>query len=298
MRKKIKEERIMKKINVKKNVISTLCGLCIITAFPVNFHAAKPGESDFSGTTIRVRSQSAIKIESAIQNAIPVGKVPALKRGATRGIPTITKTLKGIEFVAPSTVPENSHPDYSAKAMFSDGSTQYVTTSAIWSKDSNWGDMDSNRRYRLKTGSVPSNQSITIKSIYEYNGMKKSAHMTVNIKNITPTYEVNQNNTTNGGGTLGPILKLKASVSGTRLTLTLTKKDGTPWTESGTVYFKVGVDQTNGTLREEIKIAPGKRLQPYTHNLTEHPGYPKQFYVRFKGLKGQAWVGPITVYER
>ncbi len=100
----------------------------------------------------------------------------------------------------------------------------------------------------------------------------------------------------NDSGTWGSILKLKASISGTALILTATKKDGIPWISSGKLYFKVGTYKSFGSNRKTINIYSGNKSSSYTHNMSSFDTYPKRFYVRYDANSGgYAWVGPIII---
>lgn len=110
------------------------------------------------------------------------------------------------------------------------------------------------------------------------------------------SYTIDGKSTTAGGGTWGAIMKLTASLSGTDLTLKLTRKDGGSWTSSGYAYFKVGTYESYGSNRNVAYIRAGDRSETYTHDLGDYNGYPKEFYVRYEATAGgYAWVGPITV---
>lgn len=210
------------------------------------------------------------------------------------------KVLSSLSISGLSSVNENSYGDYSAIATFSDGSTQTVTssTATVWSENSSYASMDSYTAGRLKTGSISSNQSVTVTASYTYNGVTKTASKSVTIVNV-PVYSIDKTLTTSGSGTLGS-LKMTASLSGTSLTLTVSKADGTAWKNSGTLYFKVGSYESYGANRKTVSISSGTTTSPsYTHNLTDYAGtYPKYFYARFEASSGYVWVGPITVTEK
>ncbi len=126
-----------------------------------------------------------------------------------------------------------------------------------------------------------------------------SVVFSVQVNAPTPSYSVSSSSTTNGGGTWGSILRLNASLSGTNLTLTVRKSDGSAWTSPGTVYFKVGTYEPYGVNRVQYSAYAGATSFSYTHNLLDYQGqYPKSFYVRYEASGGgYAWVGPITVTE-
>ena len=212
---------------------------------------------------------------------------------------TIVKKLSYISVSGSSAVNENSYGDYKATAYFSDNTSQIVTTSATWSENSSYAYMDSYTKGRLRTNAVSSNQSVTVTASYTYNGETKSGYITVTVKNI-PIYSVSPSYTTSGGGTWGAILKMSASLSGTTLTLTVTKKDGSTFKTAGNLYFKVGTYESYGVNRCSKYISSGSYSGACTHNLADYTGtYPKNFYARFEsGGGGYAWVGSITVTEK
>ncbi|MBF0524100.1 MAG: M23 family metallopeptidase [Deltaproteobacteria bacterium] len=114
---------------------------------------------------------------------------------------------------------------------------------------------------------------------------------------LTQVFRIDKSDTTSGGGTWGAILKMTASLSGTNLTLTVSKADGSAFTSSGTVYFKVGTYESSGENRYTLSVNSGDRSKAYYHDLTSYPGYPKGFYVRCENQGGYAWVGPINVSD-
>ena len=93
---------------------------------------------------------------------------------------------------------------------------------------------------------------------------------------------------------------MQASISGTDLTLTVTKQDNSSWTSSGYMYFKVGAYESYGGHDQETAyMYEGRSSVSYTHDLSDYSGdYPKEFYARYESdAGGDAWVGPITVTE-
>jgi len=74
---------------------------------------------------------------------------------------------------------ENSFADYKATALFADGTTQDVTTSAVWSENSYYASLDTVVKGRLKTAAVPLKQTVTLTAKYTYNGVTKTAQMPV-----------------------------------------------------------------------------------------------------------------------
>jgi hypothetical protein len=100
------------------------------------------------------------------------------------------------------------------------------------------------------------------------------------------------------GGKYSDILKLEAFISGTNLTLKVRKTDGSSFSTSGYIHFKVGSPETYGVDRTKVRINRGNYSKSYTHNLASYSssGYPKKFYVRYEADNGGwAWVGAITV---
>ena len=130
------------------------------------------------------------------------------------------------------------------------------------------------------------------------------------IPSVFASYSIDGNSTTTNGESFwnSEILRLSANLSGTDLTLTVTKKDSGDFKSSGTVYFKVGSPETFGAVRDETSVYDGLSSRSYTHDLADYlniawednlTGYPKEFYVRYEGPDNTwAWVGPIWVsYE-
>lgn len=78
-----------------------------------------------------------------------------------------------------STIPENSYGSYKLTAACSDGMTQDVTTSALWSENSVYASLTD--KGVMKTTTVASTQSVTLKAGYTYNGVTKTASVPVTI---------------------------------------------------------------------------------------------------------------------
>lgn len=89
--------------------------------------------------------------------------------------------LKGLSISGPSTVTENGTAQFTAKALFSDGSSQTVTPS--WSESSSVTTISS--AGLLSAGSVSSNTSVTVSATYTTGGITKSTSATVVVVNAT-----------------------------------------------------------------------------------------------------------------
>ncbi len=112
-------------------------------------------------------------------------------------------------------------------------------------------------------------------------------------------YSINKSSTTTGGGTWGRVLKLSARLSGTKITFTVSKKDGGRFSSSGMIYLKVGTYRSYGADRATGRVyAYRTKASSFTHDLNGYSGYPKLFYARYESDKGgYAWVGPIKVSQ-
>ncbi len=99
--------------------------------------------------------------------------------------PASTKTLTSLSVSGSTAVNENSSATYTAKASFSDGTSQDVTTSATWSvSPTTYAYMDSSVKGKLITKAVSSNQSVTVTASYIYSGVTKSGSYSVTIKDL------------------------------------------------------------------------------------------------------------------
>ncbi len=90
-------------------------------------------------------------------------------------------SLSGITITGPSSVNESSSANYTATALFSDGSTRTVTTRASWSDNSSYASISDGA---LKTRVVNSNQSITITARYTSNGVTRRDTIAVTIMDV------------------------------------------------------------------------------------------------------------------
>jgi hypothetical protein len=135
----------------------------------------------------------------------------------------------------PSSVNENSTGSYTATAIFSDGSSSTVTTNAVWSESSSATTIST--AGVLSAGSVTSNQSVTVAATYTYNGVIKSGTKVVTVVNIlTYTSSPAPGTYTSGGN----VLKVKATFSGSMVTFTVAKQDGSAFTTSGVMTIRAG----------------------------------------------------------
>jgi len=216
----------------------------------------------------------------------------------------IANELTSLTISGPTTITENSYADFRAFAKFSDGTLRDVSQYASWSEDSPYAYWDNNLPHRLITTQVFSKQIVNINATYTINGITKNAFSSIAISDTTPSYKIiGENITTVGGGTWGPILKLKGYVEGTILHLVVSKIDETPFETTGTVFFKVGTFETYGVDRYITKTTRNVTTSvTYSHDLSnaKYLGtYPKEFYVRFESedVVGFAYVGPLKVAE-
>ncbi|MCL6584441.1 MAG: DUF1566 domain-containing protein, partial [bacterium] len=91
-------------------------------------------------------------------------------------------SLTGVSVSGPDKVNENSTANYTAKALFSDGTTQDVTSTAQWSvSPSTYAAVAAGK---LTTREVPSSQIITITASYSEGGVSKQATKSVTIVDV------------------------------------------------------------------------------------------------------------------
>ena len=91
-------------------------------------------------------------------------------------------TLTSLSISGDDSVNESSNADYTATALFSDGSSQNVTSSAGWSENSAYASINSVGK--LTTSSVPSDQAVTIQASYTYSGATETATKGVTITDV------------------------------------------------------------------------------------------------------------------
>ena len=83
----------------------------------------------------------------------------------------VVKKVTSVSISGPTQVNENSSANYTARAYYSDGSNQDVTSSASWSENSAYASINSSGT--LTTSSVTSDKSCTITASY---GGKSDTH--------------------------------------------------------------------------------------------------------------------------
>ena len=92
---------------------------------------------------------------------------------------SVPVTLTDLSISGNDSVNESSNADYTATALFSDGSSLDVTSSAVWSENSTYAAINSTGK--LTTSAVPSDQTVSIQASYAYNGATEMATKTVTI---------------------------------------------------------------------------------------------------------------------
>ncbi len=99
---------------------------------------------------------------------------------ATKSVRIIDKnvSLTSLALQGSAVVPESSSTGYSAIATFSNGSTQVVTPSAVWSENSQYASVGSGT---LTTTAVTGNQPVLITATYVFGGITRSANLSVTI---------------------------------------------------------------------------------------------------------------------
>ncbi|OQW90567.1 MAG: hypothetical protein BWK78_06680 [Thiotrichaceae bacterium IS1] len=121
-----------------------------------------------------------------------------------------------------------------------------------------------------------------------------------------PTYSVSPESTTNGSSTWGTsYFTLHGVVEGNDLRLTVSKTDGTNFTTSGLMYFRVGsYNSAENRCTGGMPVIVDSKFKTCTHDLSLYTGYPKDFYVYFdsdqpdnNGNRTFTWVGPVTVTQ-
>jgi len=100
----------------------------------------------------------------------------------------VTPTLTEVLVEGSDKVDENSSGSYTAKALFSDGTNQDVTGSALWSVDSSYATVDSSGK--LTTMEVPTDQAVTVTAEYTHSSGKKSGSKSAAVLNVQPVQSV------------------------------------------------------------------------------------------------------------
>jgi len=97
---------------------------------------------------------------------------------------TVPSPLREVSVTGPPAVNESSFGNYTATAVFEDGSTSDITAFAAWTENSAYASMDTAVKGKLKTAAVAADQNITLTVRYTLNGITKTASVPVAIKNI------------------------------------------------------------------------------------------------------------------
>ncbi|MBW2604981.1 MAG: cadherin-like domain-containing protein [Deltaproteobacteria bacterium] len=94
-------------------------------------------------------------------------------------------TLTSLSISGVNSVNENSSAGYTATAVFSDGTNQNVTSSAAWSENSAYADI--NTSGLLTTSEVSGDTVMSIQAGYTYNGATDTATKGVSIVDVPPS---------------------------------------------------------------------------------------------------------------
>ena len=149
-------------------------------------------------------------------------------------------TLTSLSISGNDFVNESSNADYTATALFSDGSSQNVTSIAGWSENSTYASINSSGK--LTTSAVPSDQTVTVQASYSNGGTTETATKTVTIVDVPV-----------------PVILVSLSITGTtqvnessgaQYTLTASYSDGSStnvtasaaWSESSTYASSAAAD--------------------------------------------------------
>jgi hypothetical protein len=100
------------------------------------------------------------------------------------------KILDSVTITGVSSVMGGASGDYKATAVFADGTSQNVTSSAVWSENSAYASIDTLIKGRLKTVSVSSVQTVTLTARYTYKTVIKTASVTVTVTVPSPLREI------------------------------------------------------------------------------------------------------------
>ena len=90
--------------------------------------------------------------------------------------------LTGLAIAGPDAVNESSSAAYTATASFSNGSTQNVTATAVWSEDSAFASVAGGV---LSTGAVTGDQTVNLTASYTTGGVTRSASKAITIVDAT-----------------------------------------------------------------------------------------------------------------
>jgi uncharacterized repeat protein (TIGR02543 family) len=155
------------------------------------------------------------------------------------------------------------------------------------------------------TGCTPTTKTTCMVNMA--NAAKTITATFTNIPPPVPTYSVSPESTTNGSSTWGvSYFTLNALVIGNDLRLTVSKTDGTNFTTSGLMYFRVGsYTSTENRCSGGMPVIVDSKFKTCTHDLSLYTNYPKDFYVYFdsdqldnSGNRTFTWVGPVTVTQQ
>ena len=102
---------------------------------------------------------------------------------------TSAATLLSVSVSGKGSVPSESSATYVCNAILSDGSTSSV--SPIWSVISGTAYASINQKGVLNTGRAYSKQTVVVQATYTFNGVTKTAQMTVTVDIVEPVFTIN-----------------------------------------------------------------------------------------------------------
>jgi hypothetical protein len=242
-------------VDVPKSLTSvSVTGPASVNESSTGAYAATATFSDGSSSTVTTSStwsESSSATTISTSGVLSAGSVPSNQSvtvtasytysGVTRSgtkavtIVDVPKALTSVSVTGPVSVNENSTGAFAATATFSDGSSSTVTTSSTWSESSSATTISS--AGVLSAGSVSSNQSVTVTASYTYSGVTRSGTKAVTVVNtLSYTSSPAPGIYTSGGN----VLKVKATFSGSTVTFTVVKQDGSAFTTGGVMTIRAG----------------------------------------------------------
>lgn len=110
-------------------------------------------------------------------------------------------------------------------------------------------------------------------------------------------YSYQQQCTTNGGGTWGPILKFCVTIANNLSTFRIYKKDGSKFTTSG--LYSLKQDSMYGQGHGSYSFQAGATSYYINDNfsLWNFPGGSMDYYAFVSSGGGSSWVGPLRIYR-
>jgi len=122
-------------------------------------------------------------------------------RTASMPVTIVPKILTSVTVTGASSIKGGSYSDYTATAVFDDGTTQDVTNSVVWTENSAYASMDSVNKGRMKTTPLRTEQTVTLTARYTYKTVAKTASVPVTITvppalisvSVSGTDRVNEN---------------------------------------------------------------------------------------------------------